>query len=251
MQSTYLKIRDPFNFSPHPYEIGPPIIRSSFIENHLFLKIYKLTEQQYEPFYHFHLNYFLQNHPNKEEDFFSYMWEILEDRTLHFKRQDPFSAKHLTYQSNIQKLKPFQKFLISVDQWKKHQPLESVIAEKDQEISTLKSKVSALEEEVRQFKEYEPIKKIQIRENYLGTFLDLILQLQELSLPDKNPLLKSKGQSAWYKMIAKYFLHGDSEIPINTSRNYFPAQKDTINIKGTEISEKQKLFKINNLKNRP
>jgi hypothetical protein len=45
-------------------------------------------------------------------------------------------------------------------------------------------------------------------------------------------------------MIAKYFMHGDKEISIDTARNYFPAQKDDLSAKFIEISEKDKVFKI-------
>ena len=248
MQSSYFKIRKRFDFSPHRYEIGPPFINSNFIENHFLLKVYKLSEMEYEAFYQFHLDNYLESNPDQQESFFSYVSEIVENRIQFFQRLDPFSSKHVSNKVNIQKLKNFREFLVFIDQWKKQQPLESVVAEKDQQITELKARIAVLEEQVGLFKELEPSKKIQIRENYLPTFLDLIKQMQELELPDGNKLLTSYGQSSWYKMIAKYFLHGSNEIPVNTARNYFPAQKDKTLIKGTEIYSSQKLFKINHLK---
>jgi len=45
-------------------------------------------------------------------------------------------------------------------------------------------------------------------------------------------------------LIAKYFQHGENEIPIDTARNYFPAQKQDKPAKFIAIAEKDKLFKI-------
>lgn len=45
-------------------------------------------------------------------------------------------------------------------------------------------------------------------------------------------------------MIAKYFLHGENEIPIDTARNYFAARKGVKPAKFIEIADKDKLFII-------
>jgi len=63
-------------------------------------------------------------------------------------------------------------------------------------------------------------------------------------LPNDNKLTRSQAQSPWYKMIAKYFMHGEKDISIDTARNYFPAQKNDKPAKFIEIPEKDKLFKI-------
>jgi len=249
MIRSYFKIRGRFDFSPHRFEIGNPLIQSRhFSYNHLFKKVYGLSVADYPLFYQYHLDYYLQSNARQEQEFFAHFYRITAERIAYYKMQDPFSSKQQIYQSNIAQLESFQSFLHSIDQWHVHQPLESVITEKDQLISSLKARVVFLEEENKQLKEFETSKKIQIRENYLPTFLDLIKQMQELELPDGNKLLTSSSQSGWYKMIAKYFLHGSNEIPINTARNYFPAQKDKTLIKGTDIYSSQKLFKINHLK---
>jgi len=41
-------------------------------------------------------------------------------------------------------------------------------------------------------------------------------------------------------MISKYFQNGEKNIPVNTVRNYFPAEKDIALIK--DIDEKYKIF---------
>ena len=78
----------------------------------------------------------------------------------------------------------------------------------------------------------------------MPAFMDLIQQIQDLTLPNDNKLARSQAQSPWYKMIAKYFMHGEKDISIDTARNYFPAQKGDKPAKFIEITEKDKLFKI-------
>ena len=78
----------------------------------------------------------------------------------------------------------------------------------------------------------------------MPAFMSLILQMQDLTLPNENKLARSQTQAPWYKMIAKYFMHGDKPISIDTARNYFPAQKNDKPAKFIEISEKDKPFKI-------
>jgi hypothetical protein len=78
----------------------------------------------------------------------------------------------------------------------------------------------------------------------LPAFMNLIEQIQDLTVPNGNKLTRSQTQSPWYKMIAKYFMHGDEEICIDTARNYFPAKKGDKPAKFIEIAEKDKLFKI-------
>jgi hypothetical protein len=79
--------------------------------------------------------------------------------------------------------------------------------------------------QLKQAREFDANEKIVITNGYIAAFMDLIEQLQALSLGDKK-LATSQGQSPWYKMIAKYFMHGDKPISIDTARNYFPAQEE-------------------------
>jgi hypothetical protein len=73
--------------------------------------------------------------------------------------------------------------------------------------------------------------------------MNLIDQLQDLSLGDKK-LVTSQEQSPWYKMIAKYFMHGNNDIPIRTAQNYFPSRNKPKPSKYINIAEEDKLFKI-------
>jgi hypothetical protein len=245
MNTSFFKHRGRFDFSPHRYEIGRPVIQNKKIEDNFFLlKLYLLEEAAYPALYQFHLEYFLNINPNQEETFFNHVRDIVVSRIRHFKRLDPFSGNYAANMECTRKLEAFQKFLATVDQWQQSKPIENVINEKDILINSLKEQVKKLEAQVKEYSKYEAGEKIAIHKGNLPAFMDLVLQLQELTLQNDHKLLRSQAQSPWYKMIAKYFLHGEHEIPIDTARNYFAAQKQDKPAKFIQISEKDKLFVI-------
>ncbi len=243
MLHSYFKIRDPWNFKPHQFEIGTPFIRSSFDDNHFFLKLYKLGDNEFADFYNYHLGYYLENFPGDQQDFHRYVSDIVSTRIAQLKLIDPFSRKALVAKGQIQQLSTFQKFLLSVDQWKSSQALEVVIAEKNEEIAGLKNQISALCDQLQALRQFEPSTKIDIRDKHLPTFIDLIHQLQDLVLPDDRRLFNFQGQSAWYKLISKYFTHDHKPIPIETARNYFPVQKEKTS-KAIDVPKDLQLFTI-------
>lgn len=243
MLQSYFKIRDPWNFKPHKYEIGTPFIRSSFHDNHFFLKLYTLRKDNFSDFYTFHLRHHLQNASGAENDFHSYVSDIVSTRIAQLKLADPFSKKALLAKAQIEHLKAFQRFLDSVDQWNSSQALEVVIAENNKEIVGLKEQIIKLKDELEALRRYETKTKIDIRDKHLPTFVHLIHQLQVLILPDERRLFNFQEQSGWYKLVSKYFTHDRKPIPIETARNYFPVQKEKTS-KEIEVPEHLRLFKI-------
>lgn len=243
MQQSYFKIRDPWNFKPHKFEVGTPFIQSSFHENHFFLKLYKLNESELPDFYDYHLGYYSQNFSGDEQDFHGYVSDMVSTRIAQLKLIDPFSRKALRTKGQIQQLMAFQKLLHSVDQWNSSQALEAVIAENNREILGLKEQISELEGQLQALRQFEPSTKIDIRDKHLPTFIHLIHQLQDLALPDERRLFNFQGQSAWYKLVSKYFTHDRKPIPIETARNYFPVQKEKTS-KEIEVPTHLRLFKI-------
>jgi hypothetical protein len=243
MQHSYFKIRDPWNFKPHKFEVGTPFIRSSFHDNHFFLKLYKLGENEFPDFYNFHLAHFLENFPGNEQDFYSYVSDVVSTRIAQLKLIDPFSRKALAAKQQIEHLTALQKFLTSIDEWKSSQALEVVIAEKNKEIASLKNQISELSDQLQALRQFEPSTKIDIRDKHLGAFIHLINQLQDLVLADGRRLINFQGQSGWYKLVSKYFTHNRKPIPIETARNYFPVQKEKTS-KVIEVAKKLQLFKI-------
>jgi len=243
-KNNYFKFRGRFDFSPNRYDVGRPVFRNRKLEDNFFLlKIYEIVESDYGLYYEYHLEFYLKANSGKEEGFFNHVYDIVTSRIRHFKRQDPFSAKYASGIEQTRKLEAFLEFLKSIDRWHKTEPLESVIGEKDKLIDQLKARVAELELLLKQAREFDANEKIVITNGYIAAFMDLMEQLQGLSLGDKK-LATSQGQSPWYKMIAKYFMHGDKPISIDTAKNYFPANKKDKPSKYLNIAEEDKLFKI-------
>jgi len=246
MKTTYFKHRGRFDFSPHRFEIGNPIIQNRALEDNLFLlKLYQLKEAEYPAFYEFHLACFLHNRPGEEETFLTNVREIVFNRIKHFKRLDPFGGKYASGLEHTRMLEVFLNYLRSIDRWHNQMPIESVLSEKDKLIGQLTEKIAQQEALIAMYAKYDAGEKVVISKGNLPAFIDLILQLQELTLPNSRKLVRSQAQSPWYKMISKYFLHGENEIPIDTARNYFAAGKGEKPAKFIEIGDKDKLFKIN------
>lgn len=244
-QSTYFKFRNPFNFSLHRFEIGNAIIQNKGLADNFFLKkLYDLKEQEYNPYYYFHFDYFSKNNPDQEEQYFNHVTDIVINRIYHYKKKDPFSSSYPDRMASVRKLEVFLSFLKTVDRWHKLEPIESVIAEKDREIDRLNAKIEMLEAQLKEATKYDASEKIVLSKGGIAAFMDLVHQIQDLKLPNDNKLARSQGQSPWYKMIAKYFKHGDKEISIDTAHNYFPANKDDKPAKYINIDEEDKLFKI-------
>jgi hypothetical protein len=240
----YFKFQSRLDFSPHRLDIGRPLFSNRRLEDNFFLlKVYEIDGNEHGLFYDYQLGFYLKANPDKEEAFFNHVYDIVISRIRHFKRQDPFSAKYASGLEQTRKLEAFLTFLKTIDRWHTVEPLESVISEKDKLIAQLKARVAKLEAQLKQAREFDANEKIVITSGYIAAFMDLIEQLQSLSLGDKK-LATSQGQSPWYKMIAKYFMHGDKPISIDTARNYFPARKSDKPSKYLNIAEEDKLFKI-------
>lgn len=241
----YFRFRSRFDFSPNRFEIGNPIVQNKVQADNFFLKkLYQLTENEFESYYNFHLAYFSESHSNQAEAFFKHVHDVVINRIKHFKRLDPFSKKYSRGLEPTRKLEAFLEFLKTIDQWHKTEPIESVIGDKDNQIDKLKERIAELESQLKEATKYDAAEKVVIDKGGLPAFMNLIDQLQDLTLPNDNKLTRSQTQSPWYKMIAKYFMHGDKEISIDTARNYFPARKNDKPAKFIEIAEKDKLFKI-------
>jgi hypothetical protein len=242
--SNCFKFRKPFDLSAHPYEIGRPFFCNRRLEDNFFLlKVYKIDGTEYNQFYDYQLDFYLKANPEDEEAFFNHVHDIVTSRIRHFKRQDPFSAKYAAGLEQTRKLESFLEFLKTIDLWHKVEPLESVIGEKYKLIAQLKQRIAELEAQLKQAREFDANEKVVITNGYIAAFMDLVSQMQSLT-SENTKLVSSQGQSPWYKMIAKYFMHGDKPISIDTARNYFPARKNDKPSKYIEIAEGDKLFKI-------
>jgi len=244
-QSIYFKFRRPFDFSPHQFEIGNFLGRDKLLEDNFFLlKLYYIKEQDFAGYYEFHLNYFLENHPNEQEGFFDHILDIIKVRIDYFKKLRPFTRTYVRNMVNVRNLEAFVAFMKTVDQWHKLETIESVIAEKDRLIDELRATITVLEAENKEARIFDTAEKVNITKGGIAAFMDLMKQIQNLPFEATSKLVNAQTQAPYYKMIAKYFKHGDKDISIDTARNYFPATKGDKPAKFIEIAEKDKRYKI-------
>ncbi|TCD11599.1 hypothetical protein EZ449_04885 [Pedobacter frigidisoli] len=239
----YFKFRDPFDKSPHKYEIGNPIkFDRKKGDNFFFKKFFSLEFGEYAEYYQFHLGWFVSyNNLNTEKEFFTHVLDKIEDQIAHYHK------KNITALDTIKSLEALRKFkdiLVRFDKWHIKKSLEIVVSEQDIEILRLKQEILLLKGQIKSLNRYESDQKIRLLDGNLPQLIDLIKQIQNLQTPDGKKLASSQSQSPWYKMIARYFQHGESEISLETLRNYFPANKTGKLIKGSDVSESNKLFKI-------
>jgi hypothetical protein len=146
--------------------------------------------------------------------------------------------------ANVRNLEAFVAFMKTFDRWHKLETIESVIAEKDREIDRLNVRVAGLEAELKEARIYDAAEKVNITKGGIAAFMDLMKQIQALPFEANSKLVNAQTQAPYYKMIAKYFKHGDKDISIDTARNYFPATKGDKPAKFIEIAEKDKRYKI-------
>lgn len=244
MRISYFKPRKPFDFSPHPYDIGNPIGSwHKYEDNHFLNRIYKFDEIEFEKYYKYHLAHALDNKFCTAEFFFFKVWGIVENRIENLKSKDPFSSYHDRYLFRIEKLQQFQKYLSSIDQWNAR-PSHIVIAEKEGFIQKQKEEIEKLSARLSELNEYEVLQKISIEDSALPTLVDLLKQMSQLTLPSGRNFLACDKKSPYSKMISKYFSQDGKDIPLETSRNYFVDKKGDIPIKGTTVRKEHQLFEI-------
>lgn len=244
MDVSYFSPRKRFSFSSHPFDLGTIMgLWHSHDDNHFLLKIYSINEKEFADYYDYHLNYALANKLTTEENFFSHVWQIVQNRIRHFEMQNPFSSKHAFHRQSTEKLLQFQKHLQSIDKWNAR-PSKLIIAEKDELITQQREEIDELKEKLNQLNQYEVAQKIRIEDEHLATLVDLIKQIRELKLPSGRLLLRCDNKSPYSKMISKYFSIGGRDIPTETTRNYFVEKKGDVATKGTAVKSEQQLFKI-------
>ncbi|MDQ1148270.1 MULTISPECIES: hypothetical protein [Sphingobacterium] len=244
MTATYFKARKAFDFNPNPFDLGNILgLKMGYEDNHFLLKIYGLEKGAFSDYYRYHLKFYLSGSNRSEKEFFSHAWHVVSDRIDYFKGKDPFSSKHALHISNIKKLGEFLDFLAPLDKWN-IRPNDMLLKEKDEEIVKLRSEQEILRNKLADLEKYEVSVKPMIQDDHLPTFIDLLQQMKNLSLPNGRKLLVSDHESPYYKMVSKYFVYNGKDIPVNTARNYFVQKDPKDSMKGVRIPEEKKLFEI-------
>jgi hypothetical protein len=116
MNGKYFKLRKNWKIRKHRFDIGPLFnMNPIHISGYFVMGIFNITEQEYLPFYQFHLNHYLVNNPDgKEETFLATVLEIID--------KDRQSRETLYYyntrsKTRIYKLSKFRETLKAIDQW--------------------------------------------------------------------------------------------------------------------------------------
>ncbi len=243
----YFKPLARFKKREHPFDIGMPFSwwRGHY-DRHFLNNLYERKENEFEPFYKYHLDYFLKvNAGSQEIEFYKHLRDLIQDGIAVLIKEDNPGSKNKHERTNIQKaqLRAFADYLNSIDQWAVRPQLE-VYTEKDATIARLQNQIAALEKHISEMKEYDVVQKIRIEEGHLATVIDLIQQLRDLQLPSERKLLRCDHKTPYYKMLSKYFSIAGKNIPIETAKNYFSDKQNDIGVKGTLVQPENKLFKI-------
>lgn len=211
MSTTYFKLRDRFDFSTDTLDIGNPISwsRKNFLR-HLFIRIFAIREERIEEFYQRHLNYYLEQHPNgNEETFFKHLWDLIDRQLKVLLLKDIYDKDHIRNEREIRQLKKFTEVLISHDHWNLHKSTEAVVAAQELEIHALSQKVMQLTADLAEYRQFDGY--ILIRDGQVLALLDLCIKMQMLEATDDGAFLITPAQNTWAKMISKYFREVDNE----------------------------------------
>jgi hypothetical protein len=251
MPKKYFKAHQAYNLNPHPYYIGNIIGLKNGYEDNLFIKkLFALPEPEYPAFYQYHLNYFLGKEPDAEEEFFTFVWQIVLRRINFIEHKNPFNSTHELDMEILEKLTSFQNYLRLIDQWDTQKTLPEIISSQVELIKKQQSEIADLKVELKEARQWNG--SINIRNEQSLAILDLFLQMQKLKAPDGNELLITPAQNTWAKMISKYFREYDQanigqvkEIKIDKLRYYLRGldPKDPPK-RENEIPEKHRLYTI-------
>lgn len=248
MSLEFFRPRDRFDFSKDVLDIGKPFLwnRDSFLK-HFFLRVFAIAPDRWEEFYHYHLNYYLETQPEgNEETFFKKLWNLIETRLKTLVEKDIYESKnHVRDQAEIEHLKSFTEFLISIDKWNSYETEKAINVRLQIENHRLKTKEIEQDKEIKRLKSRETADKINIHQDSYLILVDLFLQLQELKLDDGKELVFARTQAVWMKMIINYFTEDHKEINYETLKRYFPAEKNKpTEGKHSPVPPNKKLFKI-------
>jgi len=246
MLNRYFKARQPFDFHPHKYDIGVLIGLKPGYEDNLFIrKLMDLPESAYPLYYRYHLEYFLSKEPDGEQEFFTFVWQIVQRRIKFIEQKDPFHSSHARDVELIAILTRFQKYLRSIDRWHTEKTLPEIIAEQYEQIQRQAQQIAALKQELKEARKLETKEVIDIPKGYVLTFVDLCQKMRNIILPKEGKeLVFSRTEIVWTKMISKYFTEGGNEINHDTIRRYFPADHKNPGDKYSGVPAKYQLFDI-------
>ncbi|MCX3264197.1 hypothetical protein [Pedobacter agri] len=249
MSIIYFKPLDRFDFSSTTLDIGNPITwsRSHFLK-HLFKRIFALDSTRFKEFYNHHLHYYLENiDEGQEQTYFKSLFEIVDRQLKVLNGRDVYAENHVTTQRQLAHLENFMSLLISLDKWNIHKSFGSVVAKQESDIHELQRQIETLKLELKNATELETTQFINIPKGGFLSFVDLVIQMEEIKLPSGKQLVFAEFQIVWVKMICKYFREDNREIDFNRVRRYFPKDRRNPGTRSSSIPADQHLFEIKSI----
>jgi hypothetical protein len=116
MDIQYFKLRKRWRIRKHRFHIGPLFnMNPIHISGYFVMRIFNIPQQEYLPFYLFHLKHYLANYPDgKKETFLATVLEIIDkDR----KSRETLYYYNTRSKTRIYKLSKFREALKAIDQW--------------------------------------------------------------------------------------------------------------------------------------
>lgn len=144
-----------------------------------FLRVADISAHRWEEFYRHHLGYYLEKHPQgNEETFFKVLWQLVETRLKSLMAKDIYASKsHERDQKEIQQLESFAAFLVSIDQWNGHKTEREMVVRLQKELFETLNLVETLKAELKSAKNLEPSDHINIPKGYALTLADIFIEL--------------------------------------------------------------------------
>lgn len=248
----FFKPRHRFDFSPSTLDIGNPITwKKSHFLKHLFKRIFAVSTDRFEKFYNHHLAYFLSlQTSNSDELFFKNLFEIIDRQVNVLNSRDVYAENHVKAEWQLHHLKKFREVLITLDKWNFHKSNDTVVAKQEAEILILKDAIEKLKTELKQATSLDTNQYINISKGGFLNFVDLIIQMQDVTLPSGKELAFTEFPIVWVKLICKYFREDHQEIDFNRVRRYFPKDRRNPGVRSSSIPVDDHLFEIRKVKKR-
>lgn len=252
MRPQYFKHRALFDFNNKTNDVGFHLPwKTANEDNHFLFRLYRKNTAEYSAFYRYHLDFFLTQYPDADEqEFFVYVKQLAEDAVSELISKDRYTSKHSRDRKNRLQLNEFLQYLNSIDRWFIQSTDTETIQRQLEEIANLIAENKKLKEENKRLRELETKDYIDIRTGHQRTLYHLILQIRNLKLEDGKELTNATTLNIWCKMIAKYFKAGGKDISFESVKRYFPPENDADLVKYKPIPHKDQLFTIVSAKRR-
>jgi hypothetical protein len=216
---------------------------------HFFKRIFAIPDKRFDEFYSHHLAYYLKTVNNSNEElFFKNLFETIDKQLKVLNSKDVYAENHVKTQSQLEHLQKFKDVLVSLDKWRIHKSYDNVVAKQESDIYALRQQIETLKAELKKATALETTQFIDIPIGEFLSFVDLIIQTQDLKLPSGKELVFAEFQIVWVKMICKYFREDHKEIEFDRVRRYFPKDRRNPGNRSSSVPSDQHLFEIREIK---